>query len=136
MELTEVRREILLAAPREAVWAALTDPAQLSEWFANDVELDVREGGEGVFRWANGEERRAVVEHVDPGRRLEFEWSNGEGATTVAFTLEDDDAGTRLTVVEAAASADLQASAEPVLGEWAWAIELLARIRPPAFARV
>ena len=38
----EVTREVVLEAPVEEVWDALTDPEQLEEWFANDVELDAR----------------------------------------------------------------------------------------------
>ena len=36
----EVTREVVLEAPLDEVWDALTDPEQLEEWFANDVELD------------------------------------------------------------------------------------------------
>ena len=40
-----VRREIVLPNPREEVWEALTDPERLEDWFANDVDLDLRPGG-------------------------------------------------------------------------------------------
>jgi uncharacterized protein YndB with AHSA1/START domain len=93
----EVSREIEFPLPPDEVWEALTDPDQLEEWFANDVELDPREGGAGVFRWENGEERHATVTEVEPGRRLAFDWDD-EG--TVEFTLDDDPDGTRLVVVE------------------------------------
>ena len=33
-----IRKEIVLPATREEVWAALTDPAELESWFANDVD--------------------------------------------------------------------------------------------------
>src|SRR5215208_994876 len=62
--VVEVRREVVLEAPLEEVWDALTDPLELAEWFANDVELDLEPGGGGVFRWDDGEERHAVVEDV------------------------------------------------------------------------
>ena len=66
----EVVREIELDADPEDVWEALTDEAQLEEWFANDVELDPTPGGRGVFRWDNGETREAVVESVEEGERI------------------------------------------------------------------
>jgi uncharacterized protein YndB with AHSA1/START domain len=94
-----IRREIVLPAPREDVWDALTDPDRLAEWFANDVDFDLRPGGGASFRWSNGEERSATVTEVDPERRLAFEWDD-EGE--VQFTLDDDVDGTRLTVVETA----------------------------------
>jgi uncharacterized protein YndB with AHSA1/START domain len=92
-----IRKEIVLPASRDEVWEALTEPERLADWFANDVDFDLRPGGGASFRWSNGEERHATVTEVDPERRLAFEWDDdGE----VEFTLEDDAAGTRLTVVE------------------------------------
>jgi uncharacterized protein YndB with AHSA1/START domain len=97
---------------RDEVWAALTEPERLEDWFANEVELDLRPGGEASFRWSNGEERHATVTEVDPERRLAFSWEeDGE----VEFTLADEADGTRLTVVETipawSTALDLQASA-------------------------
>jgi uncharacterized protein YndB with AHSA1/START domain len=107
-----IYKEIVLPASRDEVWDALTEPDRLEEWFANDVELDLRPGGGASFRWSNGEERRATVVEVETERRLAFEWED-EGE--VEFTLEDDADGTRLTVVETApawtTALDLQASA-------------------------
>ena len=107
-----IRKEILLPATRDEVWSALTDPEELERWFANDVELDLRPGGAASFRWANGESRHATVTEVEPGERLAFAWED-EG--DVAFTLDDEAAGTRLTVVETSpawtTALDLQASA-------------------------
>ena len=107
-----IRKQIVLPSPREEVWEALTDPERLEDWFANEVELDLREGGDATFRWGTGEERRAVITEVDPGHELAFEWEeDGE----VRFTLDDDADGTRLTVVETVpawtTALDLQASA-------------------------
>jgi uncharacterized protein YndB with AHSA1/START domain len=108
-----IQKEIVLPAPREEVWEALTDPERLEDWFANDVDLDLRPGGGASFRWANGEERHATLTDVDPERRLAFDWDDDEG--TVEFTLDDDVDGTRLTVVESSpgwsTALDLQASA-------------------------
>ena len=92
----EVTREIVLPAPVEEVWAALTEPERLEEWFANDVELDAAEGGEGSFRWDDGEERHAVVEEAVPGRRFAFTWDDGH----VAIELEEVEEGTRVVVTE------------------------------------
>jgi uncharacterized protein YndB with AHSA1/START domain len=109
-----IRKEIVLPAPREEVWEALTEPERLEDWFANDVELDLRPGGGASFRWSNGEERHATVTDVEHERRLAFAWDD-EDEGEVAFTLDDDADGTRLTVVESSpawsTALDLQASA-------------------------
>lgn len=106
-----VRREIVLPVTREELWEALTEPERLEDWFANEVEVDLRPGGAASFRWSNGEERHATVTTVAPEERLAFDWDD-EGR--VEFTLADDEDGTRLTVVETApawtTALDLQAS--------------------------
>jgi uncharacterized protein YndB with AHSA1/START domain len=94
----EVTREIVFPVAPDEVWEALTDPEQLEEWFANDVELDAQEGGEGVFRWDDGEERRATVVEAAPGERLVLDWDDDDGR--VELTLEETEEGTRLFVRE------------------------------------
>ena len=94
----EVTREVVLDAPVEEVWDALTDPEELAEWFANDVELELEPGGGGVFRWDDGEERHAVVEEVDPLRRFAFTWDDGH----VSIELAEVEGGTRVLVTETA----------------------------------
>ncbi|HUK96119.1 MAG TPA: SRPBCC domain-containing protein [Gaiellaceae bacterium] len=107
-----IRREIVFPVTREELWDALTEPERLEDWFANEVEVDLRPGGAAHFRWSNGEERHATVTTVAPEERLAFSWDD-EGE--VEFTLADDADGTRLTVVETApawsTALDLQASA-------------------------
>jgi len=93
----EVTREIVFPVPPAEVWEALTDPEQLEEWFANDVELDPTEGGEGVFRWDDGEERHATVVEARPTERFVLDWDD-EG--TVELSLEEVEEGTRLLVRE------------------------------------
>jgi uncharacterized protein YndB with AHSA1/START domain len=93
----EVTREIVFPASPDEVWDALTDPEQLEEWFANDVELDARPGGAGIFRWDDGDERRAKVLVSEPGERLVLDWDD-EGE--VEFQLEEVEEGTRLLVRE------------------------------------
>jgi len=92
----EVEREIVVPAPVEEVWAALTEPDRLEEWFANDVELALEPGGKGIFRWADGDERHVVVEEVLPERRFRFTWDESR----VEIELVEVEDGTRVTVTE------------------------------------
>jgi uncharacterized protein YndB with AHSA1/START domain len=93
----EVEREIVVPEAPDEVWEALTEPERLEEWFASDVELDARPGGEGVFHWGDGDERRAVVREVEEAERLVLDWDDGG---TVAIELEPVVDGTRVRVVE------------------------------------
>jgi uncharacterized protein YndB with AHSA1/START domain len=93
----EVEREIVVPEAPDEVWDALTDPERLQEWFASEVELDARPGGEGVFRWGDGDERRAVVRELEQAERLVLDWDDGG---SVAIELETSETGTRIRVVE------------------------------------
>ena len=93
----EIEREVVFAAPAEEVWEAITDPERLEEWFANDVELDARPGGAGVFRWDDGEERRAVVRELEEERRIVLDWDD-DGQTVIELAEVED--GTCVHVTE------------------------------------
>jgi len=117
VDLGAVRRRVVLSAPVEVVWAALTDGGQLSVWMGGDVELDPFPGGQIVVR-EDGRQRRGVVVDLEPLRHLEIRWlpparrlgfvwgpddepAGSSGA--VEFALEPVPGtrpGTRLTVVE------------------------------------
>jgi uncharacterized protein YndB with AHSA1/START domain len=95
----EVEREIVVPEAPDEVWEALTEPQRLEEWFATEVELDARPGGEGVFRWGDGDERRAVVRELEEAERLVLDWDDGG---SVAIELETATDGTLVRVVETA----------------------------------
>jgi uncharacterized protein YndB with AHSA1/START domain len=79
----EVVLSRVIAAPRERVFAAFTDPGQIGQWFGpagfrtDTLEIDIREGGRWRFiytgpdgtRWDN----RMVFLRIDPPRLLEME---------------------------------------------------------------
>ena len=77
--VVEVRREVVLAAPLDDVWDALTDPEQVETWFTED-----------------GEERELVVEEVETHRRVAYTWEEGH----VAIEVEEVETGTRVVVTE------------------------------------
>jgi len=106
----QIEREIVFPATPAEVWEAITEAERLEEWFATEVELDPQPGGEGIFRWGDGDERRAVVREAEPEERLVLDWDDdGE----VVLELEEIDGGTRLHVTETSP-------------EWSTALELHA----------
>jgi uncharacterized protein YndB with AHSA1/START domain len=68
-----VRRSVLLPAPVESVWAALTDAEQLSAWLGGDVEIDPVPGGQITLQ-EDGRLRRGVILDLNPLRRVEIGW--------------------------------------------------------------
>ena len=83
----EVTRELVLPAPPEEVWDALTDPERLKEWFANDVEWD---GDELVYRWDDGEERRARIDEAeDPDKEISLYVNSPGGSAYAGMAIYD-----------------------------------------------
>jgi uncharacterized protein YndB with AHSA1/START domain len=97
VERIEVEREIVVPEAPDEVWEALTEPERLEEWFASEVELDARPGGEGVFHWGDGDERRAVIRELEEAERLVLDWEDG-GSVTIELAPVVD--GTRVHIVE------------------------------------
>ena len=86
-----VSREIVLPVPRERAWELVTEPDELREWLADDVEFEPEEGAPLRF-----DDREGVVERVEPGELIEFSWDGSR----VVWELEDHDQGTRFVVTE------------------------------------
>jgi uncharacterized protein YndB with AHSA1/START domain len=110
---TVVEREIVLPVAPDEAWDVACEPDGLREWLAPEVELELRPGGEGTFRWDDGGEREAVVESVEHGERVVFHWRAPafaddpvRGLTTrVEITLAPVEGGTAVRVVESGFSA-------------------------------
>lgn len=107
MRVDEIRRELVVEAPIEQVWEALTNAEHLSKWFGDSAEIDLRPGGRARFGWSEfNDSSEAIVEVVDRRSRFSFRWEAlrdtpvEQASTLVEFSLESVGEGTRLTLVE------------------------------------
>lgn len=110
--IPRIEQEVVIDAPIEVVWHVLTEPGEISRWFADEVEIDVRPGGEGRLVWtergANGPGGESItVETVQRPHLFSFRWAYPEGvrpgrgnSVLVEFTLTAEGEGTRLRVTE------------------------------------
>ena len=126
-----VTREIVLPLEREEAWRIVTEPDHLREWLADDVEIDLTEGGEIELGWDGGGRRIGTVETVEECERLVFRWHPEEPGpvhveTTVEIGLDDAPDGTRVTVVETGFDAVPAASAQACMAvsSWVWDVRL------------
>ena len=102
-----IERELSLPASVADLWQAITDPEWLAGWLADDVELELRPGGEASFTLGD-EVRTGWVEEVTaPGENdgtgcLAFWWARGdEPVSRVELVITSiSDELTRLRVVE------------------------------------
>jgi uncharacterized protein YndB with AHSA1/START domain len=90
-----LRYERRLRHPVEKVWEALTDPAQVEEWWAR-AEVELAEGGRARLEWLNGDAvAEGHVSRLDPPHTIEFD-TDIHGR--LLWELEPDGDETRLTL--------------------------------------
>jgi len=107
--VTIVRR--IKASPAR-IWAAITQPEQMIQWWGPDAGptlsavADVRPGGRFsvVFRLVNGDEHNptGIYQEVIPEQKLSFTWDlpgAQEPDSLVTFLLKSIDGGTELTLL-------------------------------------
>ncbi len=91
-----------LPASSDVVFAALTEPAQLTRWFAESV--DVGDGAGAPFRfWGrhsldtpSAEMATQRITRWEPGHALGFSWTIGDVETGVSIALEAEGEGCKV----------------------------------------
>jgi uncharacterized protein YndB with AHSA1/START domain len=136
-----IEREILIEAPAEVVWRTITEPDQVSQWFADRADLVVEPGAHGYLRFGD-QGGPVVVEVVDPPSRFSFRWNYPGGeepvpgnSMLVEFTLTPEGPErTRLRVVESGheqtawPDAEKQRYADEHSGGWVEFLDRLATL--------
>ena len=109
-----INKEVTIAAPREKVYAAITDPELLAQWFPDAVEGEIKPGERPVFDFGEYGRHSAYVVATDPYSYVAYRWIPGSihvpqgfigdvltrPNTLCEFHLDEVDAGTRVRLVE------------------------------------
>jgi uncharacterized protein YndB with AHSA1/START domain len=104
----KIERDVVIEAPADVVWKTITEPDQITRWFADRVELDLKPGGHGYLGFGKDVGTAILVEAVDQPRRLAFRWNRTQdddptldNSVLVEFTLTSQGPErTHLRVVE------------------------------------
>jgi uncharacterized protein YndB with AHSA1/START domain len=102
--LYTVRFDRFIMVPIEKIWAALTDPARLADWFAQ-AKIDLRLGGDVEFRWdSHGYVETGFIVALKSPRLLAWAIPGPDGRhSVVRWDLKQEDPaglGTRLTLTQ------------------------------------
>lgn len=120
-----IQKKIVLKAPRERVWQAISDSARFGSWFGAEIDDPFVAGKEAAGRLVptrfdpdvarlqepyRGLPWRVVVERIEPMDLFSFRWHPGavdpghdysnEPMTLVTFELSEVEEGILLTVTE------------------------------------
>ncbi|HET6822539.1 MAG TPA: SRPBCC domain-containing protein [Anaerolineales bacterium] len=108
METVAVERSVLIDATPKRVWQAITDPAQLEQWYAPGCpwEIPALEAGATVkFHNTDTDIQLATIEVVEHLKELTLRWQLDPahpGITLLnSFLFEEADGGTRVTISQA-----------------------------------
>ncbi|MFD5782151.1 SRPBCC family protein [Streptomyces sp. NPDC058220] len=120
---TSLRMERRLPHPPERVWAALTDPASLRQWFPSEVTVELVPGGAIGFRFPgeSGPGMTGTVTDLDAPRLFAFTW----GDDHLSWAITPDGKGSLLTLVHT--FGDLPGAASFASG-WQLCIAALAQL--------
>jgi len=91
-----VKREIVIHAPLEQVWDALTKSDHLNRWYTKDAELDFRIGGRGYMNHGWGATSEGIFTEIEAMKRFVLQSLDGDFKTIT--TLEIEDSGTRVSI--------------------------------------
>jgi uncharacterized protein YndB with AHSA1/START domain len=125
MSEDRIEKHIVLRAPRDRVWRALTDSSEFGSWFGmrldgpfvpgahvrgTIVPTTVDAGVAAAQKEYEGYPVEIIIEKVEPTRLFSFRWHPfaierdvdyaSEPTTLVEFVLEDASGGVMLTVAE------------------------------------
>jgi len=125
MDSDRIEKTIVLKAPRDRVWRAISDAANFGAWFGAEIDGPFVAGKEAIGRIAptkadpdvarlqepyRGRPWRVMVERIEPMTLFSFRWHpfaidsahdySKEPMTLVTFALSDVEGGTLLTISE------------------------------------
>jgi len=100
--------EIVIDAPIEAVWKAITDAEELTRWFVEEASVEPGVGGTFTISWGGDEKGQSRIDEWEPNRKLRvtlmpFEMGRAkyDGTTPMVdeYTIERRDGKTVLRLV-------------------------------------
>jgi uncharacterized protein YndB with AHSA1/START domain len=97
----EIERGTWIAAPRERVWQAITDPGQLQQWFLPPaLGASLTRDDDGTLSVGLGPMKASVAElqDVEPPRQVTT-LGLPDRLIAITYTLEEENGGTRVRVV-------------------------------------
>ncbi|MBC5636500.1 SRPBCC domain-containing protein [Ornithinibacillus sp. BX22] len=91
-----VKREIIVDAPLEKVWDALTKPEHLNRWYTKEANMDFRVGGKGYMNHGWGATSEGMYTEIEAMNRFVLQSFDGNFATITE--LEEVENGIKVSI--------------------------------------
>ena len=144
MEITKtsdaLSSDLVVKAPLEKAWAAFTTKEGWESWFSDKVTSDFQVGSPLVMYFEGYGENTGTVVEREEHKSFAYQWHPGEGdwtarpdeeKTTVRFTIETVETGTKITMVESGFSKVLDGrrptAFEDNTGGWNYMVKQIGR---------
>ncbi len=87
-----IKREIVINASKEAIYAAIADPQKVVMWFPETLEGDYKPGSQAIFGFGEHGKSQVYIEAARPYEYFAYRWVPGANqfigdVLTVANTL-------------------------------------------------
>jgi uncharacterized protein YndB with AHSA1/START domain len=106
----KIERQITIKAPKERVYAAITDPAQITSWFPDAIEGNLAESEQPIFSFGEHGRTQIYVVAMQPHDYFAFRWVPGANhsigdvlktdTTLMEFKVTENDGVSTLTMTE------------------------------------
>ena len=110
----QIQKTIVIKAPRKKVWQALADSKEFGKWFGASIQDSFKPGtparGKITSKGNEHLNMEMTIDRIVPEQVISWRWHpaaidpsidySQEPTTLVQFTLEDQDGGTKLSMVE------------------------------------
>jgi uncharacterized protein YndB with AHSA1/START domain len=137
-----IQREISVKAPKERVYAAITDPEQIIKWFPDAVEGSLEVGEQPILTFEGHGKSRVYIVDAKPFEYFAYRWVPGNTElvddvtcvpnTLVEFMIEEVGEQTKVTLKESGfASLSAEVAEEKFnmnSGGWGYMMDRLEKV--------
>ena len=105
-----IERKIIIKAPKERVYAAISEPTQIVAWFPNAIEGELAEGEQPIFNFGEHGKTQIYVVAMQPHDYFAYRWVPGANhfigdvlstdTTLVEFRITESDGVSTVTLTE------------------------------------
>jgi uncharacterized protein YndB with AHSA1/START domain len=106
----KIERKVTIKAPKERVYSAIADPKQITQWFPDQIDGELKEGEQPIFHFSGHGKNRVYVVAMRPHDYFAYRWVPGASdfvgdvlntdTTLVEFNITETDGVSTVSMTE------------------------------------